>query len=274
MTNTKFPPLQGEAWIETREALHAYAKLLGKYRAAISPKQKHWWHVGLLPSLNGLSSGLLHLQDETFSIELNLMTSSIDMSFLNASEVKIPLTGQSTQSLHEDMHKKLAYLNIENIDQSVLTNTEFSGFDISQVAEFARAIHQLDTAFEIFKSEQRRETGPITLWAHHFDLALLWFSGRLVEGVDPADEENADEQVNFGFSVGDESTPEPYFYITAYPNPAGLESVQLPDGASWHNEGWNGALLPYSVLTEVKNPQSHLLDFWRAFLLKAQQLMV
>jgi len=31
------------------------------------------------------------------------------------------------------------------------------------------------------------------------DVSMNWFSGRLVPDIDPADEESADEQLNFGF---------------------------------------------------------------------------
>jgi Family of unknown function (DUF5996) len=273
MSNNEFPLLQGEAWVDSRDALHAYARLIGKYRAAAAPKQKHWWQVGLLPSLGGFDTGLLHIENWVMSIELNLLTLSVVLSFRNKSELKFPLTGQSNRSLYESIQAQMASFAIKNVDQGVLSDASYKGLNKQEVAKFAQATNAINAAFEIFKGEQRRETGPIILWPHHFDLAMLWFSGRLVDGIDPADEENADEQVNFGFSVGDEANPEPYFYITAYPLPDGLETVQLPEGAYWHSQGWNGALMPYSVLTKVKDPQTHLLGFWRFFLAKAQGLM-
>jgi|SRR5581483_1228782 len=100
--------------------------------------------------------------------------------------------------------------------------------------------------------------------SHHFDLALLWFSGRKVPGQDPNDAENADEQMNFGFSVGDEGIPEPYFYITAYPLPKNFVGAPLPHGAYWHTDGWNGAVLLYKALVATDAPDARLLDFWRA----------
>ena len=66
-------------------------------------------------------------------------------------------------------------------------------------------------------------------WPHHFDLAVVWFSGRKVPGQDPNDPEYSNEQMNFGFSTGDSGTPEPYFYATAYPAPDGWMENDLPD---------------------------------------------
>jgi hypothetical protein len=104
----------------------------------------------------------------------------------------------------------------------------------------------------------------VQLWPHHFDLALLWFSGRLVPGQEAADEESADEQMNFGFSTGDEGIANPYFYATAYPWPEGMAEGVLPAGASWNEQGWRGALLMYDVLVEQENPKEYLLSFLRA----------
>jgi hypothetical protein len=36
--------------------------------------------------------------------------------------------------------------------------------------------------------------------------------------------------MNFGIAFGDESIPEPYFYVTAYPSPDALPKVVLPAG--------------------------------------------
>ena len=80
-------------------------------------------------------------------------------------------------------------------------------------------------------------------------------------GIDPSDEESADEQMNFGFSTGDEAVPEPYFYITAYPTPDGLVETPLPGPARWHTEGFVGALLPYAALVDVEDGDALLLDY-------------
>jgi hypothetical protein len=102
------------------------------------------------------------------------------------------------------------------------------------------------------------------LWPHGFDLALLLFTGRQIPGTDPADEEASDEQMNFGFAPGDGAIPEPYFYATAFPTPAGFVGASLPAGASWHTHGWNGAVLRYSALRAMDDPPERLLEFLRA----------
>jgi len=131
------------------------------------------------------------------------------------------------------------------------------------VEDYWQTLSQIDLLLKQFRGELREECSPVQIWPHHFDLSLVWFSGRLVPDVDPADAENADEQMAFGFSTGDEGIPEAYFYITAYPWPQGLTDVKLPDGASWQTEGWKGAVLTYEQLLEKEAPKDALLHFWR-----------
>jgi hypothetical protein len=94
-----------------------------------------------------------------------------------------------------------------------------------------------------------------------------------VSGVDPANEEYADEQMNFGFSTGDEGIPEPYFYTTAYPWPEAIVTAPLPPGAIWHTEGWKGALLKYDSLLESGSAAEHLLSYLRSAYQAGSNLM-
>jgi hypothetical protein len=94
-----------------------------------------------------------------------------------------------------------------------------------------------------------------------------------VPGQDPANEEYADEQINFGFSPGDESIPHPYFYITAYPLPDGLTDTPLPGEAYWQTEGFTGAILMYEALVGADDPADTLLTFLRTVQQAGAKLM-
>jgi hypothetical protein len=72
--------------------------------------------------------------------------------------------------------------------------------------------------------------GPVLCWPHHFDLATLLT-------VRPG------TTIGCGFSPGDATYPEPYWYVTPYPYPSGATLPPLTHGI-WNTTGWVGAVLP------------------------------
>jgi hypothetical protein len=46
------------------------------------------------------------------------------------------------------------------------------------VERYWQALAQIDILLKQFRGELREETSPVQLWPHHFDLSLVWFSGR------------------------------------------------------------------------------------------------
>ena len=80
-----------------------------------------------------------------------------------------------------------------------------------------------------------------TLWPEHFDLAI------------EMGDEAAGLRANYGLSPGDESHPEPYFYV-------GPWSADVA-GEQWNAEGFNGAELGYRSLASSDDPAALALDF-------------
>jgi hypothetical protein len=174
----------------------------------------------------------------------------------------VPLQGQSPAQFCQQINAALTALGLTvPFDDSVCASDTAGVYDETAVALYWQALARIDILFKQFRHGFRRESSPVQLWPHHFDLALLWLSGRLVPDQDPDDPEYADEQMNFGFVTGDESIVDPYFYATAYPTPAEFTAQPLPDGAYWHTAGWTGAILPYALLTQVADLDDVLLSF-------------
>jgi hypothetical protein len=273
MSFVQFSNFQNNHWPATRDALHSYAKVLGVIRAQLVPKQKHWWHISLAPNARGLTTGPLYNDGHCFEIILDLFAGAVVVQWHDATE-SIDLSGQSASTLFADVSKLLFSRQIVVQGNSDKISIQLhSGFSAETSAKLAIALSAISGVFQQFKHEQRKETSPVQLWPHHFDLAVLWFSGRLVPGQDPSNEEYADEQLNFGFSVGDQQNPEPYFYFTAYPLPDELHKITLSAGASWHTESWQGVYLPYSSLCKQSNPGQSLLILMRNFVAAGSQAM-
>ena len=262
MSDTIFPPLPLAEWQETRDTIAGYAQLTGKIRRALTPHQKHWWHVSLRTAATGLTTTPMPAGSKTLELLLDFTDHQLHITTSHGERRQIPVHGQSAGAFKDETLAVLSELGVEpQIDHSLFPDEGAAAYDRAAVARFWQALSQVDTVFKTFRHGFRGESSPVQLWPHHFDLAVVWFSGRLVPDQDPADPEYADEQMNFGFVPGDGGIPEPYFYITAYPATEGLTNTALPEGAYWQTEGWTGAVLPYRKLVGDPAPKERLLHF-------------
>jgi len=271
----RFPDLSAESFAATRRALQCYARVLGGWMSVCRPKRKHWWHASLRPSLNGLTTDVIHAGID-FELQLNFRESVLLVQTSTGEQLTEALRGQSAAELAKKLQGFLTAAGLEDRlvpDGGQHSADEYAGYSIRQAGLLADAFNSVATAMELFRADIREETSPIQLWPHHFDLALLWLPGDKVPDQDPQNEEDADKQMNFGFTLGDEGIAEPYFYVTAYPLPDALPSLSLPHGATWQTEGFSGAVLLYRSLLQNADPQACLLDLWNGLLSAGREHM-
>lgn len=266
MVTPQFPGLDDASLVMTRNALHAYARVLGGWLKCCRTRRKHWWHASLRHSLNGLTTGVVHAGVD-FEIGLNLRQSLLQVQTSTGEQLSETLHGQPASGLAGTIERFLVAHGVNA--QHVPGNndpgegaTAHGGYSAEHALTIAVALNSIVTAMEVFRAGIREETSPVQLWPHHFDLSLLWLPGEKIPGQDPANEEYADKQMNFGFTFGDEGIPEPYFYVTAYPQPDEFPGIPLPTGAVWHSEGFSGAVLPYRALLDSNDSQDCLLHLW------------
>ena len=265
MPSSIFPHLSLADWQPTRDTISGYAQVLGKVRRALAPPQKHWWHISLRVAATGLTTTPIAAGDSTFEMLLNFKRHELLIVTSQDERHAIPLQGQSVAAFGTETLDALAELGINpEVDHSLFADESAGAYDEAAVARFWQALTQIDAVLKEFKAGFRGESSPVQLWPHHFDLAVLWFSGCLVPGQDPDDPEYADEQMNFGFSTGDTHIADPYFYATAYPRPDSLIDQPLPAGAYWHTEAFTGAVMLYETLVTAARPKEKLLAYLRA----------
>ncbi len=82
------------------------------------------------------------------------------------------------------------------------------------------------------------EPTPIRTWPHHFDMATIL----------PGSAEGS--TIGVGFSPGDTTFEEPYWYITPSPLKKAGPKSPLPDRWTWNTDGWTGMLLTASRMWE------------------------
>jgi len=275
MSDEKFPALDPAKLDATRRAIHAYSRVAGAWAKAARKKRKHWWHASLRPSLYGLTTGTIYGATD-FEIELDLAASRICVRTCTSTFTE-RLTGQSSAQVAAVIRNALLAAGVDKElmpSNDIADDDEHAGYSADQANLMHRAIGSVAAALEDFRAGIREEKSPIQVWPHHFDLSMIWLPGPKVPDQDPVDEEYADKQMNFGFAFGDESIPEPYFYVTAYPLPDALPEVALPEGSIWKSDGFSGAVLLYRDLVAMNDPAACLQDLWSTLLAAGQTHLV
>lgn len=276
-----FPSLSLADWQPTRDTVQGYSKLLGRIRRALTPYEDHWFHASLRVSETGLTTTAIPYgedsfhADHSFEMIMDFMAHKLSINSSRRLQLEVPLMGQSLKAFHDAVMEGMKTLGVEvTIDHDLFANDTPGTYDAAAVSAYWQALKQINGVLQQFQAGLAGETGPIQLWPHHFDLALLWFSGRTVPGVDPNDREYGDEQMNFGFSTGDDGIPDAYFYATAYPAPEGWVGSMLSEGAYWNPSGFTGAVLPYAELVGAANGSQKLLNFLHIVQARGAALMV
>jgi len=277
MKTDAFSTLDPSLMAQTRDALHAYSRILGDYLKRCRTKRKHWWHASLRPSLSGLSTGIVYSRCD-FELELNLRDSLLRGRAESGETFTETLEGQAASGLATRvagflMENGVDAKQIPDASQQQMMDTEFPDYSPTQAVTMGAVLNGVTAAMVALRAGIREECSPIQLWPHHFDLSMLWLPGGKIPDRDPANEEEADMQMNFGFTFGDAAIPEPYFYVTAYPLPGDLHRVPLPTGTIWGTQGFTGAFLPYRNLIRTSDPMAYLLSLWEGLLAAGRERM-
>jgi len=257
------PPLGLERWRPTRDILWRYARCLGGIRGALSQPARHWSHISLAVGTRGITTGPMMVAGERFEIRLEIQRAQIVFDSESGQAWVGGLPGTSSQEILERANGWMTRSGgVTPLKLDLPDIGDVNGYEQAAADSFWSALSRIDAILGEFASGLRGETLGPQLWPHHFDLAVLWLSGRQAPGEDPEDEEAADESMNFGFSTGDEGIPNPYFYATAYPALEELSKLELPKGGRWHAEGWQGARLDYADLAAAEDPGMRLQSFF------------
>ena len=112
MTTQQFPELDVNEIVDTRDAVHAYAQVLGDWRAACLPHRKHWWEITVYPSARGLTTGLVQAGID-FELELDLNKDQLRGQVASGAKMSEPLGGRPARELAEIVESFLIDSGIE-----------------------------------------------------------------------------------------------------------------------------------------------------------------
>jgi hypothetical protein len=255
------PPLELASWQPTRDLLWRYARCLSSVRRALSPPARHWSHISLAVGTRGLTTGPMIVPGGRFEMILDIRRAQIVLEAETGRAWAGGVPGTASAEILERVQGWMARSGGESLtlrDEPPEIG-DGSAYDQAAADRYWTALSGIEAILARFAGGLRGEARGPQLWPHHFDLAVLWLTGRQAPGVDPNDEEAADESMNFGFSTGDEGVANPYFYATAYPRLD--EQLEVPPGAERQAAGWQGVRLDYDQLASSNEPGDALLAF-------------
>lgn len=266
-------------WTPTRDTLHAYSHVVGSLRAALTPPHPRWWHASLRVAPRGLATGELARPGSAgpaFEVVLDLERHRLELAAVGREcEVARLDAGLAATEVGERALARLADLGLELAPKrDRWTDERPRPYERAAAGRYLEASLAVRNAFQAARAGFDGPVSPIQLWPHHFDLSVLWLPGEKIAGEDPADEESSDKQMNIGFAFGDDSVPEPYFYVTAYPAPDGMADTPLPAGAAWRTEGFTGATLAWRELLVSDGPGDVLQELWTRLVSAGRRLML
>jgi hypothetical protein len=240
------PVLNPKQLNPTRDYLQDAAHAIGSLQRGFMAKQPHDWQYGLEVTMRGIGTQPFAVDDKETRVLLDIVRRQIRLDDANW-----PLEEYDGSQLFNNFKVWLESKGVK----AELQPPPFKGgsFDAEQAKKYFEALWWLRGQFQIVKAELLNgSTSPILLYPHHFDMAMSWF---------PHDD---DRQMTLGFSTGDETIAEPYIYLTVYPEPADfgeLMSQAFSPEFHWQENGFSGAVLPYSKLQSHENPQDLFTQF-------------
>lgn len=266
----KLPNIDYKEFSKTRNTIQLYAQLLSALKGKLVPHQKNWEEFSLKTYAKGFTTGPIPVQTdngtEALDLNLNLVEHKLKLFFGDKRD-EIDIHQRNIKSFTEKFQEKISSHGLKDFEpeEKFLSEDELI-YDEAEVKKLWDIFRQIYFILLEFRGSTLFETSNINFWAHHFDMALLVFSGKIIDGKDPQDWDNSREQMNFGFSSGDEGIGQPYFYITAYPVNEKLFEKDLPGFARWQKENWKGVVVELDKLTGFPNNGEKLLGLFKSLL--------
>ncbi len=257
-----FPSLAG--FEPTRETLQLYSRVMSAVPRSHGEFHPMWWHVSLTVLPDGLITDKVALPDGG---ELCLKMDLVEHKILLLVDGQVAdafslLDGRSSTALADDVLGAVGRLGLQGeVDRSRFENDDPREYDPAQASRFLTALVSADRIFKAHRATLSGEAGPVQLWPHGFDLAFEWFGTRVQEHEEQGEVQQIPAQLNLGFYPGSPGVTA-YFYSNPWPFEGdALLGEALPEGASWHTEGWQGAILPYEALVGDRGAEERLLAF-------------
>ncbi len=279
-TTQLWPPLEYDAWQETRATLQLWTQIVGKIRLMQTPWLNHSWHVPLYVNSKGLTTSPMAHGSRSFDLQFDFIEHALDIAVSDGGTRRLALRPQSVADFYAAVMAALADLGvpvaINEKPCEIAGAIPFSrdrthaAYDPVYARRFWQVLLQTDRVLKKFRTGFLGKCSPVHFFWGSFDLAVTRFSGRrappftgTAPGVAPAimREAYSHEVSSAGFWPGGNGTDFPAFYSYTYPAPAGFRQFAVQPAGAYFSEALGEFLLPYDIVRTAADPDATLLDF-------------
>lgn len=276
-----WPELPYESWKDTLDTLHRWSQVVGKIALACSPRQNHWWNVGLRRTATGLRTGPLQRPDGrgAFDLSFDFIDHHLDLRSQTGARETLPLVPCTVASFHDQLFAALRRTGIEvtirdepceiPVDALPLSQDEqHKSYDPAAVERFFTALTSTGHALEQFNARFFGKVSPVLFWWGTFDLSVSRYSGRPAPPRSKADgitrEAYSHEVSSVGFWPGDPSYRQPAFFGYTAPAPDGYGDLPVEPAEASFSKEKGLFLLPYDAVKDAAAPEAMLARFFQS----------
>jgi hypothetical protein len=257
-----FPPLTLSDWKETRDTLHKYCQLVGAIRESMSKPLPNSLHTNLVLSKKGFTTSPILRDDSStdklFEVILDVQNRRLRIESNYREPLSIALTGQSLNALCDETCSLLTDIGINPpLERPSFLEGARGQFDSKPVKAYWKAVSSTKRVLKKINAELRGKTSPIQLHVDVLSLSLTWYCKDVPDT-------SLLEQLEFGFSTGDEKFPDAHFFISSFPDARALKKIIIDENRDLFTQDESKMILPYSEVSSAKNSEKTLLGFYRS----------
>lgn len=273
-----WPDIPYESWKDTLDTVHRWTQIVGKVALACTPRQNHWWNVGLYPTAMGLRTNPLQRPDGkgAFDLTFDFTDHALFIRCEDGERRTLPLVACTVKAFHDrlfasfrdigftvDISEQPSEIEVDPIPFS--QDEKHRSYDEAAMKRFFTAVSSTRHVLDLFTARFIGKVSPALFWWGTFDLSVSRYSGRKAPKPANADsitrEAYSHEVSSAGFWAGDAEYPHPAFFSYTMPAPAGYAALPIDPREASFNKERGLFLLPYDAVRDADSPVQMLLDF-------------